>query len=66
MCSQGQGRNLRIEDFNYDEIEFNYYIASFENMFEHDHKWLRDEDGNAVYQGLDLKSIIMQQNKEAE
>lgn len=51
----------KLEGFNYDEIEFNYYIASFENMFEHDRYWLRDENGDAVYQ--DLKAI-MNRNKE--
>lgn len=40
----------KLEGFNYDEIEFNYYIVNFENMFDNDHNWLRDENGNAVYQ----------------
>ena len=47
----------KLEGFNYDEIEFNYYIANFENMFDNDHNWLRDENGNAVYQE-DFRSII--------
>lgn len=51
----------KLEGFNYDEIEFNYYIANFTNMFDHDHHWLRDENGVAVYQDLEA---ILNQNKE--
>lgn len=55
----------KLEDFNYDEIEFNYLIANFDNMFDNDHNWLRDENGNAVYQE-DFRSIMRKAREEAE
>jgi len=50
----------KLENFDYNKIEFKYTSVKFENMFENDHHWLKDENGNAVYQ--DLEGIVNGEN----